>query len=43
MADVCLQTSMGEGFGIPTIEAQASTAALKGSTEGEQFFDAKHG
>lgn len=23
MADVCLQTSMGEGFGIPTIEAQA--------------------
>ena len=23
MADVCLQTSMGEGFGVPTVEAQA--------------------
>ena len=25
-----------------TIEANASTAALKGSTEDDQFFDAKH-
>ena len=28
---------------INTIERDASTAALKGSTEDEQFFDAKHG
>ena len=26
-----------------TIEANASTAALKGSTEDEQFFDGHHG
>jgi isocitrate lyase len=26
-----------------TIEREASTAALKGSTEDEQFFDARHG
>jgi isocitrate lyase len=26
-----------------TIERESSTAALKGSTEDEQFFDQKHG
>ena len=35
--------SAAAGQAVTTIEAQASTAALKGSTEDEQFFDAKHG
>ena len=40
------QREVGTGYFdavTTTIEAQASTAALKGSTEDEQFFDAKHG
>jgi isocitrate lyase len=39
------QREVGTGYFhavTTTIEAQASTAALKGSTEDEQFFDAKH-
>jgi isocitrate lyase len=40
------QREVGTGYFdavTTTIEANASTAALKGSTEDEQFFDAKHG
>lgn len=40
------QREVGTGYFdavTTTIEAQASTAALKGSTEDEQFFDKKHG
>jgi len=40
------QREVGTGYFdavTTTIEADASTAALKGSTEDEQFFDAKHG
>ncbi|UDF34126.1 UNVERIFIED_ORG: isocitrate lyase [Shinella sp. XGS7] len=40
------QREVGTGYFdavTTTIEAEASTAALKGSTEDEQFFDAKHG
>ncbi len=40
------QREVGTGYFdavTTTIEAQSSTAALKGSTEDEQFFDAKHG
>ena len=40
------QREVGTGYFdavTTTIERQASTAALKGSTEDEQFFDAKHG
>ncbi|MBT9485939.1 MAG: isocitrate lyase [Rubrivivax sp.] len=40
------QREVGTGYFdavTTTIEALASTAALKGSTEDEQFFDAKHG
>ncbi len=40
------QREVGTGYFdavTTTIEAQASTAALKGSTEDEQFFDQKHG
>ncbi|RZL35668.1 MAG: isocitrate lyase, partial [Rubrivivax sp.] len=40
------QREVGTGYFdavTTTIEVQASTAALKGSTEDEQFFDAKHG
>jgi isocitrate lyase len=39
------QREVGTGYFdavTTTIEAQASTAALKGSTEDEQFFDKKH-
>ncbi len=39
------QREVGTGYFdavTTTIEAQASTGALKGSTEDEQFFDAKH-
>jgi isocitrate lyase len=39
------QREVGTGYFdavTTTIEAQASTAALKGSTEDEQFFDQKH-
>src|SRR6185503_12678278 len=39
------QREVGTGYFdavTTTIEANASTAALKGSTEDEQFFDAKH-
>jgi len=40
------QREVGTGYFdavTTTIEALSSTAALKGSTEDEQFFDAKHG
>ncbi|MBT9494240.1 MAG: isocitrate lyase, partial [Paucibacter sp.] len=40
------QREVGTGYFdavTTTIERDASTAALKGSTEDEQFFDAKHG
>ncbi len=40
------QREVGTGYFdavTTTIEADASTAALKGSTENEQFFDQKHG
>ena len=40
------QREVGTGYFdavTTTIEALASTSALKGSTEDEQFFDAKHG
>jgi isocitrate lyase len=40
------QREVGTGYFdavTTTIEREASTAALKGSTEDEQFFDAKHG
>jgi isocitrate lyase len=40
------QREVGTGYFdavTTTIEANASTAALKGSTEDEQFFDKKHG
>ncbi len=40
------QREVGTGYFdavTTTIEAQASTGALKGSTEDEQFFDQKHG
>ena len=40
------QREVGTGYFdavTTTIEANASTAALKGSTEDEQFFDQKHG
>ena len=40
------QREVGTGYFdavTTTIEKEASTAALKGSTEDEQFFDAKHG
>jgi isocitrate lyase len=40
------QREVGTGYFdavTTTIERNASTAALKGSTEDEQFFDAKHG
>ncbi len=40
------QREVGTGYFdavTTTIEANASTAALKGSTEDDQFFDAKHG
>ena len=40
------QREVGTGYFdavTTTIEAMSSTAALKGSTEDEQFFDAKHG
>lgn len=40
------QREVGTGYFdavTTTIEAQSSTAALKGSTEDEQFFDKKHG
>ncbi len=40
------QREVGTGYFdavTTTIEADASTAALKGSTEDEQFFDKKHG
>jgi isocitrate lyase len=40
------QREVGTGYFdavTTTIESQASTAALKGSTEDEQFFDQKHG
>jgi isocitrate lyase len=39
------QREVGTGYFdavATTIEAQASTAALKGSTEDEQFFDDHH-
>ena len=39
------QREVGAGYFdavTTTIEREASTAALKGSTEDEQFFDAKH-
>jgi isocitrate lyase len=39
------QREVGTGYFdavTTTIEAQSSTAALKGSTEDEQFFDKKH-
>jgi len=40
------QREVGTGYFdavTTTIEREASTAALKGSTEDEQFFDEKHG
>ena len=40
------QREVGTGYFdavTTTIENEASTAALKGSTEDEQFFDQKHG
>ena len=40
------QREVGTGYFdavTTTIEREASTAALKGSTEDEQFFDSKHG
>ena len=40
------QREVGTGYFdavTTTIEALSSTAALKGSTEDEQFFDQKHG
>ena len=40
------QREVGTGYFdavTTTIEANASTAALKGSTEDDQFFDKKHG
>jgi isocitrate lyase len=40
------QREVGTGYFdavTTTIERESSTAALKGSTENEQFFDAKHG
>ena len=40
------QREVGTGYFdavTTTIEALASTGALKGSTEDEQFFDQKHG
>ncbi|MES2098772.1 MAG: isocitrate lyase, partial [Pseudomonadota bacterium] len=40
------QREVGTGYFdavTTTIEALSSTGALKGSTEDEQFFDAKHG
>ena len=40
------QREVGTGYFdavTTTIERQSSTAALKGSTEDEQFFEHKHG